>query len=257
MGLLIDPRGGSCELVAPLRAAGLDIDDTTYIDADLYFLGRGIKGAPTTIVIEHKKMSDLVSSLTSKRLQGLQMPRMLDIFDRNWLVIEGDWHHDTEGRVTVWKGKGKRRPMKGSPSAMELEKRLLTLEIRGGFRVRQCPTRRDTVRFLTALYRYWTDCDLDKHKSHLAVHEGPDFDTRLRIPVSDFRKAIMQLDSVGYATSEYLERHCWNPTLGCGSWELLRAMTVEEIAELTTRDEKGSARRIGMPRAIRIKKALR
>ena len=119
------------------------------------------------------------------------------------------------------------------------------------------PIRKDTVRFISALYRWWTDGDMESHRSHLAMHEGPDFDQQLRIPVSDFRQAIAKLDAIGYRTSEYLEKAAWDHTLQCGSWEKLRALTVEEIAELTTRTDKGEARRIGMPRAIRIKKALR
>lgn len=255
--LFVDPRQGSQELVKPLRDVGLKVDDSIQLDADLFFTGKGEKGTSLTIAAEHKKVPDLISSLTSKRLQGLQMPRMLQTFDRNWLIIEGDWQSDSQGRVTMWKGRGQRRVAKGAPPAIELEKRLLTLELRGGFRIRHCPTRKDTVRFISALYRWWTDVEMEGHRSHLAMHEGPDFDQQLRIPVSDFRQAIAKLDAIGYRTSEYLEKAAWDHTLQCGSWEKLRALTVEEIAELTTRTDKGEARRIGMPRAIRIRKALR
>lgn len=255
--LFVDPRQGSCELVKPLRAAGLNIDDTVQLDCDIHFTGRGERGAPVSIGIEHKKVSDLISSLNSARLQGLQLPRMLDTYDRNWLIVEGDWQHDEHGRVTMFKSKGRRRPVHGAPPAVELEKRLLTLEIRGGFRIRHCATRRDTVRFVVALYRTWTDKDLDEHKSHLAMHEGPDFDRKLRIPMSDFRQAIARLDGIGYVTSQYIEQKCWDTKLNRGSWDRLMRLTIDNIAEIQTRDEKGNARRIGQKRAERIVEALR
>ncbi len=204
--LFVDPRLGSYELVKPLRAAGLDVDDSVQLDCDIYFTGRGEGSTPITIGVEHKKIGDLINSLNTERLQGLQMPRMLSTYDRNWLVIEGEWQHDREGRVTTWKKRGMRGVVRGAPPAIELEKRLLTLETRGGFRVRHCLSRRDTVRFITALYRFWTDRALDEHKSHLALH-APDLDRRLLAPFSTKREIAARLPSIGYERSGEVDRY--------------------------------------------------
>ncbi len=251
MALLVDDRAGSNELIKPLIAAGLPVESARLDSADIVFLGRGEGGKGTFIGIEHKKVPDLIASLNSGRLAGLQLLRMLDTYDRNWLVVEGDWTHDSDGRTSMWAGKGSRRPVKGAPQAMELEKRLLTLEIRGGFKVRHCPTRRDTIRFITALYRYWTDQDLDEHKSHLALH-APDQDAALKIPLSDFRKAVqMLLPGVGYAASRNLEDY-FN-----GSFRRLMLCPESEWAEMKLVDGKGNEKRLGAARAKKIVEALK
>jgi ERCC4-type nuclease len=75
--LFVDPRSGSKELVRPLTKAGLPVDASTQLEAgDLFFVGRGDKGAATTIGIEHKKVADLIASLRTGRLQGVQLPGM-------------------------------------------------------------------------------------------------------------------------------------------------------------------------------------
>jgi ERCC4-type nuclease len=204
--ILVDGRAGSKELVKPLLALGLPVEETTLDYGDLCFSGRGEKGTPLMIGIEHKKLPDLLQSLTSGRLAGHQMLGMLDTYDRGWLIIEGDWHNDSSGKVTMWKGRGKRASVKGAPPAVELEKRILCLETRGGFRVRICPTRKDTLRFLTALYRFWTDVDLDQHRSHLALH-SPDLDRQLLVPISLKRQLAAQLPGIGYTRSQAVDRH--------------------------------------------------
>ncbi len=207
--ILVDYREGSNELTKPLLTMGLPVDETILGYGDLAFMGRGEEGAPLYIGIEHKKVADLLNSMTTGRLQGHQMLGMLDPmtgYDRSWLIIEGSWDSDASGRTSMWKGRGKRTPVKGAPLAMELEKRIICLETRGGFRVRLCPTRKDTLRFVYALYRFWTDKDLDEHKSHLALH-APDLDRGLLIPISLKRELAARLPGVGYTRSQAVDKH--------------------------------------------------
>lgn len=173
---------------------------------DIAFTGRGIAGAAVTIGLEHKKLSDLVQSLQSGRLQGHQLKGMLDVYDRCYLLVEGEWGTDSHGRITRWRGKGRKTPLPGSGNGTDLEKQLINLETRGGLRYRCCPTRRDTLRVICALYRYWTDVDLDEHKSHLAIH-APDLDRNLQIPISLKRQIAAQLPGVGYTRSQAVDRY--------------------------------------------------
>lgn len=248
--LLVDDRAGSQDLIKPLLALGLPVESTRLDFGDLMFLGRGEKGADIAVGIEHKKVADLVQSLNNARLQGHQLPGMLTNYDRSWLVVEGDWHHDATGRVTMFAGKGSKRPLRGAPPAMELEKRLICLETRGGFRVRHCPARRDSIRFIAALYRYWTDKDLDQHRSHLALH-APDMDRTLAIPISDFRRIAAAVPGIGYRTSQAVEQHF------DGSFRRMMLAGEKEWAEITTTDDKGKTRRLGVSRARTILEALR
>lgn len=256
--LLVDSRAGSKELVRPLRDLGLPVDETTLEFGDLCFVGRGEGGAPLLIGVEHKKLNDLVQSLTTGRLAGHQLPGMLTHYDRPYLCIEGDWSADEHGRTTMWKGKGTRRPVKGAPLAVSLEQRILTLEARGGLRIRNCPTRRDTLRFIVALYRWWTDADLDDHKSHMAIY-APDFDTGMfKNQPSDFRKALTALlPGVSMAVSKAVEEAVAHiPSVRERLREVL-TWEVSEWADLLTVSDKGKARRLGESRARDIMGALK
>jgi ERCC4-type nuclease len=248
--ILVDSRAGSEELVKPLLNLGLPVEETQLDYGDVAFLGRGEGGKQVFIGVEHKKVPDLVQSLTSGRLQGHQLPGMLQMYDRSWLVVEGEWTTDPAGSVHTWQSRGKKRRLKGAPPAMELEKRLLCLETRGGFRVRHCPGRQDTLRFLFALYRYWTDKDLDEHKSHLAIH-APDMDAKMLDHISDFRRIAAQVPGIGMVRSEAFELAYH------GSMLELCNSTVEAIAEVRTSDDKGKTRRVGESTARKIWEALK
>lgn len=249
--LLVDTRAGSNELVGPLAQAGLPVEETILEFGDVAFLGRGEHGADLMIGIEHKKLADLVQSLQSDRLAGHQLPGMLDTYQRPYLLIEGEWDHDAAGRVVVPKFRGRAFPLKGAPPAVELLKRVLTLETRGGLRVHWSVNQKATVRYISALYRFWTDKDLDQHKSHLAIH-SPDLDRALRTPVSDFRVGLVGFcRGVGFAMSKAIEDVC------NGKLEALMAMTAEEIAEIKVAHGSGESRRIGLSRARKIKESLK
>lgn len=248
--ILVDSRAGSQDFLKPLAKMGLPVESTTLEYGDFAFLGRGEGGASLYIGIEHKRVSDLVQSLSSGRLQGHQLRGMLDTYDRPWLLIEGDWTHDEQGRVSMFAAKGKRRALRGAPPAVELEKRILTLETRGGLRVRHTATRRDSLRFLCALYYFWTDKALDEHRSHLAVY-APDLDRALALPISDFRRIVSQIPGIGYRTSAAVEAHFQ------GSFRRMMFAGVEEWAEIKTVGDNGKERRLGAARAKQILEVLK
>jgi hypothetical protein len=116
--------------------------------------------------------------------------------------------------------------------------------------VRTTPTRRDTVRFIMALYRFWTDKDLDEHKSHLAIY-SPDLDRALAVPISDFRRTVAQLPGIGYRTSAAVEA-----AFG-GSFRKMMRAGLDDWANLKTRSDDGSERKLGPARAKQIMEALK
>lgn len=249
--LLVDGATGSAELVAPLRKLGLPAEKAHLDFGDLAFVGRGEAGAKLFIGIELKKVAELVQSLNSKRLQGHQLLGLIRDFDRRYLLIEGDYHHDDAGRAVVFRGPGRPRPLQGAHNAIVLEQEILNIQTRGGCWVRHTTTRRDTLRFIQACFRYWTDKDLDEHKSHLAVY-APDLDKGLLTPPSDFRKAlVVLLPGIGLKASKEVEDECG------GSFRSLMLKTETWWANLSTFDKSGKAKRLGMSRAKAIMEALK
>jgi ERCC4-type nuclease len=249
--ILIDDREGSKDFLKPLQDALVPCELTRLDFGDFAFLGRGEKGAEVSIGVEHKKLADLVSSLEG-RLPGHQLPGLVTDYDRPYLIIEGEWTHDKDGKaVSFIKDTHRKRKVPGIPQgAVAFEQRLLCLATRGGLHIRHTNTRRDSVRFLIALYRYWTDKDLDQHKSHLAIH-APDMDSALGIPVSPFRRAVAQLPGIGFKTSAAVEKQFG------GSFRRMMLAPEEVWAEIVTTDDAGKTRRIGPSRAKQIMEALR
>ncbi len=208
--LLVDSQGPKgAFLLEPLQQAGLPAVERFLHAGDLAFSGRGLGGCAVEIGIEFKRLdsssTDLAQSLRTGRLSGEQLPKLLGergAYDKAWLLVEGMWRTDPKsGLVTVYKGKHRGwQAIPGKMPGSELEKRLLTLEMLGGLHVRFSNTRADSIRFIGALYRWWTDRDLDKHVSHLAVHDAPTFR-----PISDKAAAFMRWPGLGYKGSAMAE----------------------------------------------------
>lgn len=245
--LYVDERTGSKELAKPLTAVGLPVEITHLDFGDVAFLGRGESGTETDIGIELKTLGDCISSLRSGRLAGHQLPGLVKTFQHIWLIIEGYWRHDEHGQIVTFQGKERGwRKIPGGMIAGELEKQLLTLEMSGGLHVRFTNARRDTIRFIYHLYRWWTDGDLDSHKSHLRVHHTPTL-----IPISAERRTLTTLPGLGIKASGVAEKHF----IGLdGRCDLLRAFnaSVDEWAALSIGEKH-----LGMKVASKIHRFIR
>lgn len=241
--MFIDPRGGSCELVEPMKALGIPVKVKTLNSGDISFVGRGVGGEPLLIGVEHKKLPDYLSSMGTRRLQHRQLPEMLKDYDRRYLIVEGDIEHDSGGRLLRRAGRHFWKPIPGAPPAAEVLKRLLVMELRGGIYTIPTVKQRQSCLWLMCLYRVWTDKDLDEHRSHLAL--APDLDPELSEDISWFRDACGRLPDVGYKRSKSFD------ALFKGSMEMLMASSVQKIADITT-----NGRRLGRPAAERIYKEL-
>ncbi len=240
--IYIDRRVGSVDLCEPLLAAGLPAQITELEYADLAFEGQGAKGTTLSIGIELKNINDMVGSLRSGRLAGHQLPGLRQTYDRAWVLCEGQWRHDDVGNLVSYQGKYRGwKPLPGKMSAFELEKQLLTIELCGGVHVRHCTTRRDSLRFIGSLYRWFTDKAMDAHTSHLAVHNPP-----VLVAVSDFRQAVMRWPGIGLKASKAVEVRFKSSIARAG------AAGVDEWAAIETVDDKGKTRRLGTSVATKL-----
>lgn len=245
--LYVDSRAGSCELIEPLREAGLEVEVCQLPAGDIMFEGKGEGGRPVSIGIEHKKLPDLVQSLRTERLAGHQLVEMCDTLDYRWLFVQGELLYDKRGKLLKRTGRQQFRPMGGGMTVGELLKRVFVMHLRGGLNPWWTQNRRESVTAIEMLYRVWTDKALDEHTSHLAMYQPPTL-----VPVSDERAILAKLPGIGFKASAAVEAHFGG--------SLIRAFNapVEEWAEIATVDEKtGKTRRIGMKVATRVVRFIR
>lgn len=223
--LFVDDRIGSRDMQGALERQGVPVELTRLEFCDVAFVGRGVQDEPISIGIELKRIrgddgarADLITSLRSGRLAGHQLGGM-QAFDRAWLITEGLWRANDAGVVEIY-GRGAWSPLMFGRSSLlmrDLESELLSLTIRGGISYWHCPTSRDTVRFITTLYRWWTSKALDEHRSHQAIYEPPP-DRALFIEPSWFVRAVRGVEGVGYDKAFAIEQHfgsfaaLWNAT---------------------------------------------
>lgn len=203
----VDNRIGSKDLLTDLQRFGVPAELTRLQFADVAFVGRGLHGCPVCIGVELKETQDLITSLQSSRFVGHQLHGLLDTYDRAWLLTEGTWMDSAEGVLMELSDFGWETATSGTRQPMmtrSLDKQLLSITIRGGINHWHCQTRRDTIRFLSSLYHWWSDKDLDDHRSHEAIYHPPP-DRAQMIAPSQFVTTISTLPGVGWEKSRAAE----------------------------------------------------
>ena len=244
--IFVDDRAGSKELIQPLRVLGLEAEGVHLEFGDLFWEGRGKKGATVTIGIEFKRLEEFVQALRTERLQGHQMPGMLRTYDYSYLFIEGELLYDRGGALHRRHRGRSSQAMPGRMSIGELLKRIYVLHLCGGLNPWWTHTRQDTLKSIEALYRMWTDGDLDQHKSHLGIYTAPAL-----IPVSDVRAALRTFPHIGMRASLAVEQ-----AFG-GSLQRAVMASVDDWAAIRTTDDKGRTKRLGLRVAEDIQRFLK
>jgi ERCC4-type nuclease len=209
--LYVDRRIGSAEFAKLLADLRLPIAITTLAYGDFAFLGTGDAGAPVPIGIERKTIEDFTSSMWSGRLPGHQLPGLLQAYEDIWIVLEGVWRTNFQtGAVEVPKGPKKWRQIEAGSQVLSgkgLEAMMLTLELRGGVRFRHTRSKLETGRFLSSLYRWWTDGEgASGHHSHLRLSSTRADKALLHTP-SLCRVVAAQLPQVGWGRSGPVSRY--------------------------------------------------
>ncbi len=251
----VDYRQGSAELLEPLRKAGIRAEETTLNAADFAFTGNGPDG-DVEVGIERKVLRDLVDSLKTGRLQGMQtesgnggqIGRLVETYDYAWLLVEGAWTVDKQGRLCQRRHHNTLRPVGGSEDM--LVKRLMSLELLGGLRVKQTANARETVRWLVSLYRWFTDKDWHQHGTLNAVSRPQQGIQANRL--SRFQEMLLPLPGVGFAVARAIEQ------LLSGTDKLgqLRSLSISTLAELPIETPAGP-RMLGRSKAEKIVIAIR
>lgn len=228
--MIVDERIGSRDLLTPLQRFGVPADLGRLEYGDFAFVGKGLQGADVIIGIELKESRDIVKSMQSGRFAGHQLLGLAasatPMYDRAWLVTEGIWRAG-EGGVLEHFARGWHKVSVGARPVMlnDLESWILTQTIRGGMSHWHCATRQDTIRFLSVLYRWWTEKELQEHRSHEAIYL-PAPDRVMMTPPSTFLKMVSCIEGVGWEKGRALETQYRDPETGEGDWDAMRTASI-------------------------------
>ena len=238
--IYVDYHIGSKDLLPLLLKEGVPAQEADLGNADIEFAGRGIKGAPCMIGIEVKRLSELTADWD--RLAGEQVPKMQEPhYDHRWIIYEGEWRRDRMGWLQKRGRGGRPMGMRGQANASALSKKLYTLEMCAGFHRERTYDRAETVKVIADWYRFWTDLDLDQHKSHIVRYQSIGL-----IPLKPVAYAIAAWPGVGNKRARSVEKFFR------GSIRLACSASVEEWASLETTDGDGAVRKLGMKTAEKI-----
>jgi ERCC4-type nuclease len=211
---------GSIELLPLLQKLGAPAEKANLHFADFAFQGEGTDGSPIPIGVERKTLGDFVSSILNGRLPGHQLPGMLKCYQEIWIVLEGEWRiskYTGHVQTLQWQwatGDGVHKKKwvdieTGLAYALgyqELESMIVTLEMRGGVRIRRTRDQMETARFVKALFHWWVDKSFAQHRSHLKFH-SQFADQGLLTKPSLCRVIAAQLPGIGFEKSGKVAAH--------------------------------------------------
>jgi ERCC4-type nuclease len=228
--LLVDERIGSKDLLIPLQQAGVPCELQHLDFGDFGFIGRGLEGADVFIGVELKETRDLIGSLYGDRFTGHQLPGLLNMYDRVWLLTEGIWRAGAGGVLESFtRGWNPVKIGARAIIASDLESWLLSQIIRGGIGHWHSSTRSDTIRFLSVLYHWWTDKSLEDHRAHRAIYTAPP-DRASFVEPSPFVKAVVSaVPGLGWDKAHALEDICLNEQTRKGSLNRLGDLSAREL----------------------------
>lgn len=176
--LYVDYRAGSVDLIAypPIDRMA----EVTTLDAgDVMFVGNGPGEEPLLVGVECKKISDLISSINTGRLQATQLPPFLETYRVRWLLTYGEYGADAAGRLCVPRRKrggytvkvpyrmGSRQIPYGYVEALLMDLAAV------GVHHKHCADEQEAARWLGVLHRWWSK-PWSEHKGLHAIDESGD-----------------------------------------------------------------------------------
>lgn len=209
--IIIDNRTGSKDLLKYFPANKAYLDNLDF--ADIMFFGNGPAGT-ISVGIERKVMSDLISSMTSGRLCGHQLPGLLSCYNYIWIIVEGIWRTSpTDGLIqmythTGWKDYNHDHRFHKTSYII---KYLLSLSIMGNVRIWFTTSPKETVQFVTSLYSWWNDKEYEEHTSLMQEHE-PEINF---IKPSLLKRLAKELEGIGKKKAKLVDNKFGSPLEMC------------------------------------------
>jgi ERCC4-type nuclease len=223
--LYIDTSVGSREFEPLLARLGAKPILVPRLPADFALLGCGRDGKEWRIGVERKTLSDLGSSLLMDRLFGTQLPRMLQEYDRVWLIVEGLWRCGDDDCIEVW-GWDPRTKRQGWVASRvplswsQLQGWMMSYDeavsewkgpsgVVGHGRRWRTGTEKETARWLAALLRWWNK-PYHRHNGHIAIELDRPMPGKVHAMIhrpNQVQKTAFSLPELGAKTALKVGRH--------------------------------------------------
>ena len=209
MTVWIDDRAGSKELVIhpPLDKVG---ELCRLESADVMIVGKGPDEA-MLIGVELKSMSDLISSISTGRLQATQIPAMLKEYDVSWLLHYGRYRAcPVTGNLQILRRNNSWANHKIGSRLVPygyIESMLLTIAALG-VKIKRVATYYEAAQWIAILYRWWQK-DWEKHRGMRAFDNSRNLGL---LPHMDQGQALRakvaaQLPGVGFERALAAAKH--------------------------------------------------
>ena len=212
--ILIDERIGSVDLMPLFPPDLVQISKLEF--GDFCFIGNNITtkiDEPLQIGIERKTIYDFLSSMTSGRLSGHQIPGLLNSYNVVYIILEGMWRIHPQNKIIETYQAKQWAPIRYGPRvfyARELYNFINTINVLCGIHCVYTTYKYETAQLVTSLYYWWTEKYLDEHKSHRQKHR-PLIDINTKVPPLLYRVAA-ELPGIGSTKSRLVTNHFRNLT---------------------------------------------
>lgn len=187
----------------PLKRMGCRVELTTLDCADVAWTGQGPAGIDSTVGVERKKLSEILSCFGDSRFVSRQLPKLIETYDVAWLLIEGVYSVERDGRLKLGHTFGPRKAH-GYDAFAGFQ---LTLAQKAGLRIVRTASFTETVWWLHTAYRWWQK-PWAKHQSAYALDTvRMPYDPAITKAPSLVRLVAAQLPGIGWERSANVERH--------------------------------------------------
>lgn len=208
MSILIDSRAGSVKLLDHIANSS----PAPNLAGDFEFLGCGPDSEMLFIGGEYKRVPDALDAMTTGRLTGTQIPRMLDVYSRVYLIIEGPTRVTDSGFLEYSPYAGCWESARGREGGgwrySEYRKRLESLSEFLGVRVYETHNIKETAKLITALADFWAT-PYEQHSSWRAWDRSQDPKRVLNrlVPTGELplvQRVASEISGIGEKRSAYV-----------------------------------------------------
>lgn len=219
----IDDRTGSAELWPlfqlhrlgrgnQLGESGVPSTLARLPSADFCFTGNGPKG-PVMVGIERKSIRhrrrddnrqfrDVVSSITTGRLSGEQVPKLLEYYEFAYIIVEGIIRTNPHSGVLEERARGTWETVLSGNQPFMASRLWNTLESitwNAPIRIIHTSSQEQTVEEVYRLHQYFNAKEWERHHGHIGIHVSPESVSLTK--ASTVRRVAYALAGVGWEKS--------------------------------------------------------